>query len=94
MQLYRCSIGRSNPNPLYTRVTFEALIVTVKQRTVQLRTVRRNFPERVDDTAESNDDYISLYGTAELTSVHVINAVYSKVIKIIVSQSFFLGIQS
>ena len=26
MQLYRCSIGRRNPNPLCTRATFEALM--------------------------------------------------------------------
>ena len=26
MQLFRCSIGRHNPNPLCTRVTFEALM--------------------------------------------------------------------
>ena len=28
MQLYRCSIGRRNPNPLCTRLTFEALMRT------------------------------------------------------------------
>ena len=64
-QRYECSI------PGYRML----LRRTARWWTVRLRTVRRNFPKRVDGTAKSHDTYNTdnMNGAAELDTLSVIN---------------------